>query len=1187
MVALSQNIEFIENKGQWDEHVRFMGQVPNGAFFIHNNGFTVLQHDAEGWEQLHEATHDHTIKGQSIRSSGLVVKSHAYRVDFLEANKNAEVLPDKPLFSYNNYFIGNDPSKWASNCRIYQGITIKDIYPFVDVRYYSDRGTLKYDLIVRPGGNVADIALKYDGVDNLQIKKGELVIGTSVGQLKELAPYSYQYNQKGRSGVTAKYFLKNGAVHFDVKDYDPATTLIIDPTLVFCSFTGSSADNWGFTATYGPDGSMYGGGIVFGSGFPVSTGAFQTSFGGGANGGCFGGNIDIGVMKLTPDGSSRVYATYIGGNGAEMPQSLIVDEQGELIIAGRTTSNNYPLKGGAMLGPGGAYDIVLTKLNSTGTAIVGSRKIGGSNDDGANITACGGDGANSLQRNYGDEARSEVNLDGAGNIYLAACTQSSDFFTQGGFQSAKANGQDAVVIKFNPDLSNLLFSTYLGGNGNDAAYVLSLSPITGQIYVAGGTESTNLTATAGTLGPSNNVASNGTPTIDGFVSIISNDGSTLIKTSYVGTGGMDQIYGIQFDRFGYPYVMGQTTGTWPIINAAWSQPKGKQFIAKLQKDLSAYVYSTAFGKGEASPDISPVAFLVDRCENVYVSGWGGKVVSSLNYPTAGVAGLPVTPDAIKSSPDINSQSGLGEDFYFFVLKKDASAQLYGSFFGQNSSTIGDHVDGGTSRFDRNGVIYQAICASCSNNSPFPTTPGAWATTKPSSANCNLALVKIAFNLAGVGSGVQSFIAGVPRDTAGCVPLTVDFKDTAMQAVSYEWNFGDGSPQITTTVPQTSHTYTSTGVFRVMLVAIDSATCNIRDTSYMNIKVGASKALLGFTPRKQGACESFQYIFENNSTAPPGAPFGNKTFTWDFGDNTPRITTGAGNVTHTYASAGTYIVKLYLNDTSYCNSPDSAFKELRVASLVKARFETPVNGCAPYTAVFNNVSEAGEQFIWSFGDGSTSTAASPTHLYSTPGTYIVKLKAIDTATCNKEDSTDFTIQVYGNPTAEFGADPQPPVVNTPISFTNLSSPDAVRFKWLFGDGDSLVTTSRNVVQHEFNSTDTFNVCLIAINPAGCSDTTCHPISTLIEPAIDVPTAFTPGKAGVNSVVYVRGFGIARMTFSIWARWGEKVFETHDKHIGWDGRYKGKLLPMDVYAYTLTAEFSDGTKTTRTGDITLIR
>jgi gliding motility-associated-like protein len=1161
-----------------------MGQISNGAFFVNQNGFTVLQHNSDDLEALHELSHNHKIQGKAfLPGQTFTLRSHAYRVDFMSANPKAQVIPDKPLNTYNNYFIGNDRSKWASNCKIYQGITVKDVYPNVDVRYFSDQGTLKYDLIVNPGGKVEDIALKFDGVDKLEVKNKELRIGTSVGELKELEPYTYQYNEKGRAQIQAKYSVKNNVVRFNIKDYDHSTPLVIDPSLIFCSFTGSQADNWGFSATYGPDGSMYGGGIVFGNGFPVISGAFQTTFQGGSGG--FGAGFDIGVIKLTPDGSNRVFATYVGGSGNEFPQSLIVDNQGELVIGGRSDSPNFPTTG-ANIGRGGGFDIIVTKLNATGTALVGSRKIGGASDDGANISPYGNN-FTSLQRNYGDEARSEVNLDAAGNVYLASCTQSADFPVIGGFQSTMGGGsQDGVVLKFNSDLSNLLFSSYLGGNGNDAAYVISVNPLNNNIYVGGGTESTNLPgSSAGTIGPNNNL-NGGSATVDGFVSIIANNGSAILKTTYLGTGGADQVYGLQFDRNGFPYVMGQTTGTWPVINAPWSQTNGRQFIAKLQPDLSAYVYSTVFGSGDPSPNISPVAFLVDRCENVYVSGWGAKINP---YPSAGVAGLSVTPDAIKSTADVNPQTGVGEDFYFFVLKKDAAGQLYGSFFGQNGGDFPDHVDGGTSRFDKNGVIYQAICANCGGHGTFPTTPGAWATTNPArgGGQCNLALVKIAFNLSGVRSGVKAIINGRPGDTTGCIPLSVDFIDTIQNAVSYQWDFGDGSPQVSTTQPTASHTFANVGTYKVMLIAIDPNTCNIRDTSYVHIIAGNLRSLVDFNFTKLNPCDSFKYRFDNVSVAPPSRPFSGQDFEWDFGDGSPHAKAGTESVFHNYTAPGTYNVSLILLDSAYCNFPDTVIKQVRVASLVKAKFETPPYGCAPYTAQFNNTSEAGSNFTWDFGDGGTSTDLSPTHVYNSPGTYTITLTAVDSATCNIKDQTTSTITVYGIPTADFSAVPQPPVTNTPISFTNLSSTDAVNFKWVFGDGDSLITSSRDVVKHEYNATNTYSACLTASNQAGCSNTICKQVTTQVVPAVDVPTAFTPLSGGVNSVVFVRGYGIARMKFTIWARWGEKVFETDNKNTGWDGRFKGQLLPMDVYAYTLDVDFTDGTKTRKTGDITLIR
>jgi gliding motility-associated-like protein len=525
------------------------------------------------------------------------------------------------------------------------------------------------------------------------------------------------------------------------------------------------------------------------------------------------------------------------------------------------------------------------------------------------------------------------------------------------------------------------------------------------------------------------------------------------------------------------------------------------------------------------------------------------------------------------------------------MKKDAASQLFGCFFGEINQNGCDHVDGGTSRFDQNGVIYEAICGNCKGLDPgdthFPATPGAWFSHNPATANggCNLALVKIQFNLAGVKAGILSTINGVPRDSAGCVPLTVDFSDTIHNAVSWQWNFGDGSPQIRTTVPNTSHVFNAIGTYKVMLIAIDSSSCNIQDTSYVNIRVGNVKALINLDDTKLNPCDSFKYRFDNLSTA--SVAFSNTSFTWDFGDGSPRVVAGTNSVFHSYVAPGTYNVNLVLTDTAYCNAPDSMTLQVRVAALVKAQFVTPPVGCIPYTAVFDNTSLAGQTFQWDFGDGTTSTAINPTHLYSVPGTYTITLIANDPGTCNLTDTTRQTITVSGAPTAAFTFSPTTPTENTPTKFTNQSSPDAIRFIWNFGDGDSLQTTSRLDISHQYNSTGTFNACLVAFNASGCADTVCQPVSALVVDAIDVPNAFTPLSGDINSKVYAKGFGITKMQFIIWNRWGQKVFETNDKDIGWDGKFKGVVQPMDVYAYTLEVEFFDGKKVSKKGDITLIR
>lgn len=1177
-------IEFIENKGQWNKQVYFMSTAGNGAFYLEKNGYTVVQHNESDMNLLHSKVHGQG-KDEKKVPANFSVHSNAYNVRFLNANPDPQIIPDKAEPTVNNYFIGNDPGKWAPNCKIYRGVTYKDVYPGIDVRYYSDAGSrLKYDIIVHPGANLNNLALKYDGVENLNVKDKELRIATSLGENKELYPYSYQIIDNVRTEVNTSYDVKNKIVKFKVKNYSSSNTLIIDPTEIFFSYTGSTADNWGFTATYGPDGSFFAGGIVFGTGFPASTGAYNETFN--------NGSYDIGIMKLSPDGSQRMFATYIGGGKDEQPHSLIVDDQGNVIIAGRSNSDDYPtVPKSRPFGGGGGYDIIVTKLNSTGSALIGSMKIGGSGDDGMNIKDRETAGTLSLNRNYGDDARSEVILDGSGNICVASCTRSTDFPTTGrAFQRGPLGKQDAVVLKLNPDATGVLWSTILGGEGDDAAYVLALG-LNNNLYVAGGTSSSAFkgVSSSGVISPKYaDGAGDAKNECDGFVVELSSDGSAAIAGTYLGTSYADQVYGIQVDKKGNIYVMGTTEGTWPIINASFSNANGKQFISKIKPDLSAYIYSTTFGSGSKYPNISPTAFLVDRCENVYVSGWGGKSNTLVGYNTGTTRGLPLKNNVLKRGTDAS-----GSDFYFFVLEKNAISQLYGDFFGQEDppvnqepQTYGDHVDGGTSRFDKNGVIYQAMCANCYKTVSFPGTPGAWSTTNQSQAGgkCNLGMLKIAMNFAGVSAAPRASINGILNDTSGCIPLTVNFSDTLPKNANkiYLWDFGDQSPPQTTTDPNISHTYLNVGKYRVKLVVIDSTTCNIADTAYLNIRAGNNKAIVNFISNKLPPCTNLSYRFDNTSIPGNGA-FKPGTFTWDFGDKSSKIIAGTESVLHTYSGPGSYKVMLSLSDTAFCNSPADTSKLVRLSPNLKANFNTPARGCQPYNAKFNNTSSGGLNFVWDFGDGATSTNDNPIHLYTNVGTYIVTLVAFDSTSCNLTDSSRFTITVSSVPIANFSYSPNPPKENTFTNFENLSV-GATKYLWNFGDGD---TSNQVNPTHIFPETSTFNVCLRALNDAGCRADTCLPVRALINPLLDIPKAFTPGQLGVNSTIYVRGFGIKTMSWKIYNRWGQKIFESTSSKSGWNGYYRGKIQPMDVYTYTLDAVLSNGKAVRKTGDITLLR
>ncbi|HEY2349941.1 MAG TPA: hypothetical protein VGH64_13045, partial [Puia sp.] len=328
------NLEFIENKGQWDNTIRFRANMPNTTFYLQKHGFSILMQSPSDMQALRNSMHGIPSGSKSSSQSqtnsttakssatsdlaaslppvqsnpgegpanpggptsnpnsssiSLTMHSHVYQVEFLNSSEQVEIQGDKGLDTYNNYFIGNDPSRWKSGCRIYQAVTYKNIYPNIDLRYYTENNQLKYDLVVHPGGNPDNIVMKYRGADKLIVKAGQVTIHTSVGDVKEMIPRTYQFSKDGNKDIECGYMAgPDSTVRFHISNYSPSATLIIDPTLIFSTFTGSHSDNWGYTATYDESGSFYSGSITLdsepiknGNLFPVSPGAYQSTFKGG------------------------------------------------------------------------------------------------------------------------------------------------------------------------------------------------------------------------------------------------------------------------------------------------------------------------------------------------------------------------------------------------------------------------------------------------------------------------------------------------------------------------------------------------------------------------------------------------------------------------------------------------------------------------------------------------------------------------------------------------------------------------------------------------------------------------------------------------------------------------------------------------------------------------------------------
>ncbi|MBK9481201.1 MAG: PKD domain-containing protein [Bacteroidetes bacterium] len=1165
------NCEFIENQGQWNAPFIYKGVTSGGNFFLRKDGIRISMSDVTNQLGVHVASHDKSAPSK-------ILKYHAYDIEFVNPSKDVLITGSKSAKHYYNYFIGKNETAWKTGIHPNFNLDYSNIFENIDAHFYFDNENLKYDFILQPNANANLIKLKYNGLEDIQITEGNLLLQTSLGIVKEIKPYCYQFIDGEKKEIPSKYILKDNTVSFAFpKGYNRNYTLIIDPAIVFCSFSGSTADNWGMTATYDTTGNFYAGGVVVNDqpgfstvltgNYPVTLGAIQFNYGGGNNPGPGSGIVptDCSFSKFDPSGANLIYATYFGGLDNEQPHSMIVDYDGNLVITGRTFSSeaSFPLSVGCYDNTyNGGGDMFIAKFNPLGTVLLGSTYVGGSGEESANIylseLLIGG-----LKHNYADDARSEVIVDLNNNIYVTSSTKSTNFPTVNPTQAVLGGLQDAIVIQLSSNLNTLIWSTYLGGSLNDAGYVLALNKSNpNELYIAGGTESSNFPTTGGTLNPAYVGGS-----ADGFLLKFNTISKLLLAGTFIGTNQYDQVYGVQTDDSNRVYIVGQTMGAYPTTPGVFITPNSSQFISIINNNLSTYIASTVFGKGSTvETDIAINAFLVDKCQNVYVSGWGGPIIGGNPGNTTG---LLTSVGALQATTD-------GSDFYFYVLSKNLVNFIYGSFFGQNGGG-GEHVDGGTSRFDANGVIYQAICSACGGGTQnFPVTPGAYSTSKLQTTNCNFGALKIAFDFQN-----PSAQAAANGPLTGCVPLTITFQNNSTSATAYQWDFGDGSPFDNSLNP--THTYTTAGIYTLTLIASNPNGCTASaDTTQLIITVRNDSMFPGVTFMKVDSCGPFTVQFNNTSTYNNGIPAATATYTWDFGDGTSY--TGQFPPLHNYPTAATYTVTLTMTDPNACNNPATTQVIIDFStSLVIAAFIMPDTICLPAVVTFNDQSTNATSWNWVFGDGNTANVQNPTNTYSTIGTYTVYLVSGNPNTCNKFDSASKVITILPTPVADFTWTPNPPEPNTPNNFKNLSV-GATKYLWDFGDG----TTSTNKDDvHVYDKDGTYTVCLTATNEYGCRDTVCKSVRGIVVPLVDVPSGFSPNGDGINDMVYVKGYGIEKMTFRIFNRWGEKVFESTEKTKGWDGRYKNVMQEMEVYAYTLSVEFFDGTKTSKNGNITLLK
>ncbi|MEZ4924559.1 MAG: gliding motility-associated C-terminal domain-containing protein [Crocinitomicaceae bacterium] len=1340
--------KFLKNKGQWYDKIHYRATVSAGHIWLEKEG---ILYQFNNYNEFHHAGLD------PKKDSDPQILQQLLFAQFVDGNLEHGIQENIESSEYYNFFLGNDKDRWATNVRGYSEIIYSDIYEGIDLKIFEEDDALKYEYTVEPNANPEHIKIKFYGHEKIKINaSGELVVQTKLGEIIEQKPFVYQIKNGRIIEVESKYVLDNDIMSYSLGHYDKDLNLIIDPVLIFATYSGSPSDNFGMTGTYAYNGDGYSGGTIYGNSYPVPLGiAWNTISNFNSLQGPNYGITDVFISKYSSDGTQMLWTNFLGGgnesSGTETVHSLICDTLNNIYCYGATSSVDFPtqnafqashaggLPGGNFLQNGVYYtnqgtDIWVSKISSDGMTLIGSTYIGGSSNDGINynVTSYANNYNNiswydSLTANYGDQFRGEIMLDSLNNVYIASSSRSTDFPTLNSFQLSNAGQQDGVLFKLSADFSSLLWSTYFGGSENDACYSVKIDS-SYNIIIAGGTSSTNLQGTTGGLYSSYQGGAT-----DGYVAKISSDGGTLIQTTYYGTSGYDQAYFAEIDRWDNIFIYGQTNGNIPIINAAYSNPNSGQFITKLTPNLNAVDYSTRIGNGDGNPDISPSAFLVDVCGNVYISGWGANILQS-----TGLNGMPTTTDALQPT------NGDGFNFYLFVLERDAQSMLYGSYLGGGISH--EHVDGGTSRFDKFGVIYQSVCGGCWGNSDFPTSSGAWSSQNLDVAGgtniqsgCNNLLFKFDFEIVPIADFQIS-------DVEGCAPFTFILDNESNDTINSVWTFpteaiilqGGINPEIIFDTPGTYEIYLS----------ITDTICNLVDTAMKVVNV----------------YESLDGLITSNDTlicdAGPvnlwASAYGTATsYIWSDQPNfTNQLNSGPMDSTISVSPAftTTYYVTVS-NGWPLCDLIDSVVVEVSDGPVADFLL-SDIEGCVPFTVVLDNESSDTSASIWHLPPGAVviTGGVNPEVEFLIPGNYEVLLTLYDPV-CNLTDSAIQTIIVHEgiqlsvpndtvlctfptfdlvansfgtatsfiwsddpNFSSQLNSDPMDsvitisPVVSTTYYVTvsngwtvcdlvdsvqvlfvddaiDLSSgdvicrgdttvvrattslpPGQINYQWspssvIILDADSMVfvapqssmwiyliwTTSSGCVvkdstwiEVEYLNPESvyavadpafvgegYNTTLMAY-PSGSqysyqwypafsvnnpndqittatvnSDFTyvvevtkgpCKlPAIVFVETYeficggiyIYVPNAFSPNGDGENDKVFVRGQNLEKIEFKIFDRWGEKVFESNDQAVGWDGTFKGELLDPDVYVYHLTAVCVDGQETLIKGNITLLR
>ena len=672
-------LTFEPNQGQTDKQVNFLSRGPGyNVFLTPTEAVLALRHSKAEELTTPVPSVQGRDKGKAAEKSEQlsILRMQVVGADPKSLVSGLERLPGKV-----NYFRGKAPQSWRTNIPTYANVKYEKVYPGVDLIYYGNRQQLEYDFVVAPGADPNIIALSFEGVDKLEVDvRGDLVLHTAGGQIRMAKPLIYQEMDGVRQAISGGYVLKDKhRVGFEVAAYEASKPLVIDPVLVYSTYLSGSGFERTFDIVVNADGNVYVTGMTNSPDFPTTAGAFQTT----ANNG-----NDAFVAKLDPTGSSLVYATYLGGSSEDFGIGITVDTADSVYVVGSTNSLDFPTANPFQPNLSGGFDAFVATLDPTGSSLVYATYLGGSDTESTNDS------------NHG------IAVDAGANIYVTGFTQSPDFPTTiGAFQTTSSGGNVVFVAKINPanpPSTQLVYSTYLGGSGEEEGSGVAVDA-GGNAYVTGFTGSPDFPTTIGAFQTTFNDNN------DAFVAKINpaNPPSTqLVYSTYLGGSGADSGTDITVDVHGNVYVTGRTGSlNFPTANPVQASHGGgnvNAFAAKLDPTGSSLVYATYLGGGNGD---TGRGIAVDGGGNIYLTG----VTLSANFPT--------TIGAFQTT-----SSGVGDAFVAKInpANPPATQFVYSTYLGGSDfdDAFGVAVDGSAN----------AYVTGDTRSPDFPTTIGAFQTT---------------------------------------------------------------------------------------------------------------------------------------------------------------------------------------------------------------------------------------------------------------------------------------------------------------------------------------------------------------------------------------------------------------------------------------------------------------------------